>query len=586
MWTSCKTKGKIKTDELQKLISSFMRLIDQFHKIHALLEKQNAQPGLLVLAEALNCSERNARLLLRKMEEKGWLRWEATRGRGHFSRLTLLATPQQVSLDRLSGLLAEGELEQAFASLDGDQRKLLAARLPDFVQVPQADGSRDRLRIPLKRAVMGLDPLEILFALEAHLVSQIFARLVEFDRTTRQLVPALAHYWESEDDGKVWHFWLRPGLTFHDGSELEPQDVQQTILRLRDKPSPNQYLYTHLESVEVGGCRRVTCRLKTTDYLWPNYLAAVEASIIPRNRSSDFSLMPVGSGPFKLTRRSEYRLTLSAFEDYHRERALLDEIDLWVIAAAEETSEFDLHFGYCCEPSATQNTIAQILAGCTHVICNTNRPLFAKASQRLALADWLAPTGLIAKGDASRRPASGLLSTWEHRVAAPRVRRPPIPKGTTLTMVAILSPEHTAIAHLVKHRLEAAQIQVTLEVMPYEEYLRFDWPDSADLVVGAGAMDPDEDMGCYAFFASDTMIRRWMPANRLLRIDAKLQAIRATADAQTRMKEYAELGKQLVEEGWMIPISHEIRHVRVEAHVGGVKDLSFGHVPFADLWLR
>lgn len=155
-----------------------------------------------------------------------------------------------------------------------------------------------------------------------------------------------------------------------------------------------------------------------------------------------------------------------------------------------------------------------------------------------------------------------------------------------MKMVAVLSPEHTAIAHLVKHRLEAAQIQVTLEVMPYEDYLRFEWPDSADLVVCAGAMDPDENMGCYAFFASDTMIRRWMPAHRLGRIDAKLQAIRATTDAQTRMKEYAELGKQLVEEGWMISISHEIRHVRVEAHVGGVKYLSFGHVPFADLWLR
>jgi SgrR family transcriptional regulator len=47
-----------------------MRLIDQFHKIHALLEKQNAQPGLPALADALNCSERNARLLLRKMEQK------------------------------------------------------------------------------------------------------------------------------------------------------------------------------------------------------------------------------------------------------------------------------------------------------------------------------------------------------------------------------------------------------------------------------------------------------------------------------------------------------------------------------------
>ena len=60
---------------------------------------------------------------------------------------------------------------------------------------------------------------------------------------------------------------------------------------------------------------------------------------------------------------------------------------------------------------------------------------------------------------------------------------------------------HTAIAHLIKHRLEAAQIQVTLEVMPYEEYRRFEWLDSADLVVSAGVMDPDEDMGCYEFFA-------------------------------------------------------------------------------------
>jgi SgrR family transcriptional regulator len=296
--------------------------------------------------------------------------------------------------------------------------------------------------------------------------------------------------------------------------------------------------------------------------------------------------MPVGSGPFKLSRRSEYRLTLSAFKDYYRERALLDEIDLWVIEAAEETSEFDLHFGYCCDPSTTQNSIAQVLSGCTHVVCNPHRPVFARASHRLALADWLAPTGLIAKEDASRRPASGLLSTWEHRVATPRARRPHILKETRLKMVTVLSPEHTAIAHLIKHRLEAAQIQVTLEVMPYEEYLRYDWLDSADLVVCAGAMDPDEDMGCYAFFASDTMIRRWIPEGRLLPIDAKLQAIRATANAEARMMEYAELGKQLVEEGLMIPISHEIRHVRVEAHVGGVKDLSFGHVPFADLWLR
>jgi len=36
----------------------------------------------------------------------------------------------------------------------------------------------------------------------------------------------------------------------------------------------------------------------------------------------------------------------------------------------------------------------------------------------------------------------------------------------------------------------------------------------------------------------------------------------------------------------LIPIAHEIVHVQAEAHVGGVKNLAFGLMPFADLWLR
>lgn len=88
-----------------------MRLIDQFHRLGELLDEQGGQPGLPALARALNCTERNARSLLRKMEAQGWLRWEAARGRGHFSKLTMLVAPQHAVLDRLSCLLEDGELE-------------------------------------------------------------------------------------------------------------------------------------------------------------------------------------------------------------------------------------------------------------------------------------------------------------------------------------------------------------------------------------------------------------------------------------------------------------------------------------------
>ncbi|NLA20823.1 hypothetical protein GPU89_34685 [Burkholderia cepacia] len=106
------------------------------------------QPGLPALARALNCTERNVRGLLRKMEAQGWLRWESARGRGHFSRLTILVPPQHAVLDRLSALLAEGELEQAFASLADEQRRQLLKRLPDFLGIDTEGSHSHRLRIP------------------------------------------------------------------------------------------------------------------------------------------------------------------------------------------------------------------------------------------------------------------------------------------------------------------------------------------------------------------------------------------------------------------------------------------------------
>lgn len=563
-----------------------MRLIDQFQKIHDLLEAKAAQPGLPALAEALHCTERNARLLLRKMEAQGWLSWDAARGRGHFSRLTLLNTPKQVWFDHLSTLLAKGELEEAFASLDSDQRKQLMTRLPDFMGVPEVDGASARLRIPLARTVTELDPIEIKFLTEAYLVHHIFARLLEFDRTTKQLIPALSHHWEDEENGKIWNFWLRRGLTFHDGSPLEAADVQHTLLRLRDSVGEDESHFRNLDSVDISGSWKVTCRLKTGDHFWPHYLATSVASIVPRKRSSDFSFMPIGSGPFRLTRRSDYRLSLSAFENYYKERALLEEIDLWVMSEADEASKFDLHFGPISDLPTGQSQVVQELTTSVQVVCNPCRPFFSSASQRLALADWLAPTELISTQDISQRPAFGYLPAWRHRVATLRTRRPRIPKAVKLKMAAVSIGKNEAILNLIQNRLQAADVQVTVAVLSHEEYLRCDWAESADLVVCGGYSNPDDEMCCHWQFSEEPVFRRWMAKEHRLSIDKKLLAIRECPDAPTRMERYKELDKQFVNEGWTIPISHTISHVRVGAHVGGAKDMTLGYVPLAGLWLR
>lgn len=117
--------------------------------------------------------------------------------------------------------MAQGEPEQAFAKLDDEQRIRLKARLPEFSLVAHDAGdTRERIRVALPRQVGDLDPYNASAGLEVNFTFQVFSRLIDLDSHTQRLVPALAHHWRSERNGTVWHLWLRPGVRFHDGSQL------------------------------------------------------------------------------------------------------------------------------------------------------------------------------------------------------------------------------------------------------------------------------------------------------------------------------------------------------------------------------
>jgi SgrR family transcriptional regulator len=572
--------------------SIFMRLIDQYRRLHALMHGQKEQPGLPALAKGLHCSERNVRILLGKMQEQGWLRWEAARGRGHLSRLSLLHSPQSAALNRLSDLLEEGELEQAFGSLDADQRQRLVERLPEFLGLP--DGDCTQLRMSLYRAVESLDPLDVVSRLEAHLVRQIFSRLTEFDRASQQLAPALAHHWESEDGGRVWHFWLRPGLSFHDGAPLQREDVRQTLLRLRDMPSFYQSLYRHLRTVELSGDDSISCRLTCTlsmpDYLWPHRMATANSSIVPRRRKADFARMPIGSGVFKLVRNNEYRITLQAFKDYYRERALLDQIDLWMMAPPAGTAPFDLQFGHSDTTmldrnSRSRNMLSQVQSGCTYLVCNSRRPHFSTVEQRLALADWLAPETLIAPDDTQRRPAAGMLADWKHRIAASGKRYTRL-KGQELTLMVWNTPEMLKLADAVVARLHKAGARVRSILLPCEDPHDKQWLQYADLRLGSQVLHDDKDFGCYEWFAADRVLRHWMSDACNSAVELQLAKIQAKPDSRQRMGAYARLGKQLVQDGWIIPILHEHQQIQAAPHIAGLRTTPLGFAAFGDLWVR
>lgn len=83
----------------------------------------------------------------------------------------------------------------------------------------------------IARYVLGTDAVSLLPANQTDNISgtvcrHIFEGLVEFDEKLN-ITPALAEKWEISQDGIEYTFYLRKGVKFHDGADLNAQAVKK-----------------------------------------------------------------------------------------------------------------------------------------------------------------------------------------------------------------------------------------------------------------------------------------------------------------------------------------------------------------------
>ena len=67
------------------------------------------------------------------------------------------------------------------------------------------------------------------------------------------IAPALAESWDISEDGTEYTFHLRDGVTFHDGSTMDAEDVKFSLDRARAEDSTNaqKALFAGISEVEV-----------------------------------------------------------------------------------------------------------------------------------------------------------------------------------------------------------------------------------------------------------------------------------------------------------------------------------------------
>ena len=121
-------------------------------------------------------------------------------------------------------------------------------------------------------------------------------------------IPELAESWVVEEDGKVYRFKLRQGVTWHDGRPFTSADVKFTFdeVLLKFHSRTRASVGPALEAIETPDASTVVFRFKHPYAPLLQQLDVTEAPIIAKHiyEGSDPSenpanLAPVGTGPFK-----------------------------------------------------------------------------------------------------------------------------------------------------------------------------------------------------------------------------------------------------------------------------------------------
>ena len=150
----------------------------------------------------------------------------------------------------------------------------------------------------------------------------IFEGLVQTDGESLEVKPCLATRWESDESGKVWRFFLRKNVKWHDGEEFTSDDVVFTYNRLiyneRIATSSRDVLSIDGKPLQVSRLDDYTVEFRLPERFAP-FLRLMGHEILPEHRLSgtvdkgtfgsswgvnESSGNIVGTGPFVLR---EYR---------------------------------------------------------------------------------------------------------------------------------------------------------------------------------------------------------------------------------------------------------------------------------------
>ena len=556
------------------------RLRVQFDTLFSHFNGQNSETQLDDITGILFCTRRNARIVLNKLEEEGWIEWHPAPGRGKLSRLIFKRSRGDVSENLARRYLQEGKIGQALAVFDQDAAKLTQV-IQDYLGVQHQEGLQV-IRLPYYRPLSMLNPEQPMRRSELHIARHIYSGLTKLDEQ-EQLQGDLAHHWQAIT-AKHWRFYLRPGVRFHNGELLTTEMVVHSLSQLRFTN-----LLAHISEVKMPNPWVIDIYLAKPDTRLPILLAEAKAKVLlpPALRGDDFDRKPIGTGPYKVVTNDEKRLVLQAFDGYFGFRPLLDRVEVWVIDEIYSSMVFPSLAHPIKSQRGSFSEDVDLDPGCTYLLLNRRCGVAANDASAAYLQNRLSALNLFRCLPEDKvvelgvLPAYGLKPGWYHQPQSPWSGKVPI--GETITVAYHAQhPMFPTLAKVIEQQLKPDGVEVRF--IKYD--LTVENVDQVDIWIKAMgiAYHRDDALAGWLLDYSDI---------EAMSKEADFHAWRALIDQWRAVEEDIafpgqELGKALVNSKQIIPMFHCWLGINKDqcGSLQNAKCNALGWFDFSQVWLK
>jgi len=441
--------------------------------------------------------------------------------------------------------------------------------------------AKDSLVIGINADATSMDPLRISDTVTMSLLSNVYETLVRMNPDSK-IIPAAAESWKISDDGLEYVFYLRSGMTFHNGSPITAEDVKYSIEQAVKSSYSGSYLafIDHVEVVDKSSVKVVL------QYAYAPFLSlcATYTNIVSEAFYTDGgtkqSKEPIGSGPYKFVSWANGdKIVLEAYEGYFDKQPAIKNLTYKILTntttatIALEKGEIDMYINVAPADIGTLESNKNIVvdqkpsSAFYFLGLNTESKVFSDIRVRQAVAKAIdrealiygvmdgaakATTTFIAKGRPGYAEGFDPLP-YDVEGAKALLAEAGHADGLNITM----SVPESRSEHAQMIQADLKKIGINVKIALLESGAFWDDMENGDyemMMMGWSYVVMDPDVGYYSLYKSDEIIAGNYVRLSNARLDELMELGRVSSDANKRNAIYGEAEKIAMTEAAYVPL--------------------------------